>query len=392
VAHELQRKIIGAEVVYNGLGTPRSNGAVVLETRNSHTRVISFEAYQSARKAFPDAMESGKDFAVSPPPVNSHTHLDLSNMSYSPGSYPNFIEQVVRHRRGDGRPLDAAKSGAELLIEAGTRVIGDIVASHEVMRFLLKHPKLRGVAYWEVFEPDPAAANHVLAETEEIIRTYRALEKPDGMRVGLSLHTPHTVSDRLLRGMTALAIKQSLPLQIHVAETTAELAFHRNGTGPFRELYGDLLNAWEPSGLTPIGYLASLGVLEAQPTLVHMVHVTEADVREVQKAGCSIVHCPRSNETLNCGRFPWAMYARHGVTVGIGTDSLGSAPNLSIYEEVFAAQAIHGPEASPLALVRSVVKGGHRALGLQPPRVLRGDTAEHLQVWGRNGPRRDLIF
>ena len=382
--------IIAAEVAYNGLGTPRRNGAVILENRNAQRRVVSVESYESAVKAFPAAVVLGNAFAISPAPVNAHTHLDLSKMPYSSGSYPKFIREVVQHRRSNHSPLEAAKTGVEMLIAAGTTVIGDIVKSDDVMHFLLKHAGLKGVAYWEIFAPDPAVASRVLAETEARIRHYRALEIPNGMRVGVSLHSAHTVSEALLRGVTALAIQQSLPLQIHVSETAAEVAFHRDGTGPFKQLYGDLISTWEPSGLTPVGYLAKLGVLAARPTLVHMVHVDEADVRQVQKAGCAVVHCPRSNASLNCGRFPWAMFAKHGATVAIGTDSLGSSPSLSVYEEVFGAKELHGSEASPLGLVRSVVKGGHRALGLKPPRVVRGDDPKMLQAWDRSGPISDL--
>ena len=112
-----------------------------------------------------------------------------------------------------------------------------------------------------------------------------------------------------------------------------------------------------------------------------MVHVTEEDVRTVQRSGCVVVHCPRSNEALECGRFPWELYARHGVTVAIGTDSRGSSPSLSVVEEVAAARRLHGAQASPLALVRAAVKGGYRALGSAPPKVLRGAAAEALTVW-----------
>ena len=52
--------IIGAEVAYNGLGTPQPNGAVVLQRRKSQVTVLSIESYGSAVKAFPDAVVQGK--------------------------------------------------------------------------------------------------------------------------------------------------------------------------------------------------------------------------------------------------------------------------------------------------------------------------------------------
>ena len=94
-----------------------------------------------------------------------------------------------------------------------------------------------------------------------------------------------------------------------------------------------------------------------------------------------MVHCPRSNLALGSGRFPWEAYARHGIDVAFGTDSRGSSPDLSVIHEVLAAHVLHGQKAAPQALVRAAVKGGHRALGSTPPRVLRGDPADGLCLW-----------
>ena len=377
----MRRHLLRAEVVYNGLGTPRTDGAVVLHRVGDDVRIVAVEGYLNARSGFPDADERDVGFAISPPPVNAHTHLDLSTMAYTPGSYQAFLQAVVRHDRQGRRSLAAAEAGVAALLERDVHVIGDIVTREEVMRYLLAHPQLRGVAYWEVLQPDPARSDIELSQAEAKVREFRRLERPGGVRVGLAPHSPHTVSAPLLRGLTALALREHLPLQIHVAESPAELAFHHDGTGPIMDLLAGYLPGWRPSGLTPVAYLRQLGVLEARPTLVHMVHVSEDDVRAVQKAGCAVVHCPRSNEALECGRFPWALYARHGVTVAFGTDSLGSSPSLVIEEEVAFARGLHGAGASPLALVRSAVKGGYRALEMTPPRFVRGDSAERVHIW-----------
>ena len=227
--------------------------------------------------------------------------------------------------------------------------------------------------------PTPDDAERIFNETVEKLRAFRRLERPGGLRVGLSPHSPHTVSAALLQKLAGLARQNKLPLQIHTAESPLELAFHRDGSA-FADLQ-TLAGGWRPSGLTPVGYLDSLGVLSAQPTLVHMVHVSEDDVRRVQRAGCVVVHCPRSNLALNCGRFPWELYARHGVTVALGTDSSGSSPSLSVTDEVKAARKLHGDKASVLALVWSAVKGGYRALGLKPPQVVRGDPFDAFYRW-----------
>ena len=371
----LEHQILTAEVVYNGVGTPREGGAVVTQGE----RIVMVGSLSDARQSYPDAPVKDVGFAVSPPPVNAHTHLDLSSLPYFRGPYENFIRHVVKNNSSRG--VEAAKAGLAEITATGAAALGDVVAEAEVMRWLLQVPGLKGVAYWEVFEPDPENADKEFAETANLLREFRGLERPNGLKLGVSPHTPHTVSGPLLQKLARLALAENLPLQIHVAESPAEVLMQRDGAGPLYELMKPFLGSWQPSGLTPVQYLAELGVLDARPTLVHMVNVPEEDVKTVAKAGCVVVHCPRSNEALECGRFPWELYAKHGVEIALGTDSHGSAPDLSVEHEVAAARALHGDKVSPLALVRAAVKGGSRALGLTPPKFGRGDTVGALHLW-----------
>ena len=372
----LEHEILTAEVVYNGIGTPRENGAVTLQGE----RIVMIGSLEDARQSYPDAAVKNVGFAISPPPVNAHTHLDLSQLPYFTGSYENFIRHVLKNDASRG--LAAAETGLAELMSTGVGAFGDIVENAAAMRWLLQQSGLQGVAYWEVFEPNPDEADQEFAKTVELLREFRGLERPDGLKLGLSPHTPHTVSGPLLQKLARLAIAENLPLQIHVAESPAEILMQRDGNGPLYEFMKPFLGSWQPSGLTPVQYLAGLGVLEARPTLIHMVNVSEDDVKTVAKAGCVVVHCPRSNEALECGRFSWELYAKYGVEIALGTDSRGSAPDLSVEREVQAARALHGDKVSPLALVRAAVKGGYRALGLTPPKFTRGDTVDSLHIWG----------
>jgi aminodeoxyfutalosine deaminase len=377
----MKRTLLKATITYNGLGMPRYNAAVVVQEVEGQRQVIAVDELDIARANFKDATEEDAGHAVTIPVVNPHTHLDLSTMPYTPGSYEDFITKVIKHARENKRNLEAAQKGFEMLKRLGTKVIGDIVAREEVMRWLLSQD-MQGVAYWEVLEPDPDKAEQAFNETTEKLREFKKLEQPGNMKVGFSPHTPHTVSAPLLQKLTAFAKQYKLPVQIHVSESPYETAFHKDATGNLYDMMRPFMGSWQPSGLSPVQYLKSLGVLDIQPTLVHMVNVSEDDVREVQKAGCVVVHCPRSNEALGCGRFPWELYAKHGVSVAMGTDSLGSSPSLSVEEESHFAQTLHSEAANPLALVWSATKGGYRALGMPVPRFVRGDSAENVYIWG----------
>jgi len=80
---------------------------------------------------------------------------------------------------------------------------------------------------------------------------------------GISPHAPYTVSPELYRRAAEFARLQGRILATHVAETRAELQFLQNGTGEFRDFLGALgtCGRLAASGLAPIPYLDSLGVL-----------------------------------------------------------------------------------------------------------------------------------
>jgi aminodeoxyfutalosine deaminase len=323
---------------------------------------------------------------IAPPPVNAHTHLDLSDLPLTPGSYAAFIAAVIRHARAGRRGIAAAERGLSALAAAGVRTVGDVVTDEAVLGRLLEHPELTGVAYWEVLGPDPDEADARFDAAVDVVERFGPRQRPGGVRLGLSPHTPHTVSAPLLQRLARFATERRLPLQIHVAEDPGEIDLHARGEGALREALGPLLASFRPSGRSPVGYLGALGVLAARPTLVHAVHVDDEDVRLLQRAGCAVVHCPRSNALLGSGTFPWATYARHGVSVALGTDSLGSSPTLSVVDEWAAACAVHGRGADPAQLVWAAVKGGHRALGTPVPKVVRGSDVTDLWRWPRPRP------
>ncbi|MCA9835389.1 MAG: amidohydrolase family protein [Trueperaceae bacterium] len=376
----IDRKLLTADVVYNGLGIPRLGAGVALQTVQAETQIIAVDELEQLKSQFPDARLENAGLALSPAPVNAHMHLDLSSMPFSPGSYEDFIRKVIGHDRSGKRNLEAAKDGIIQLQKQGIDTIGDIVTEEDVMVYLLRS-ELKGVAYWEVFAPDPADADQEFNETVRLLKRFKELERPGGMRVGLSPHTPHTVSEPLLKKLVTLAKQNQLPLQIHVAESAHELALYKDASGPLWELYKPFMPYWQAPGVSPVQYLKELNVLEAQPTLIHMVNVDENDVKAVQTSGCVVVHCPRSNTALECGRFPWELYAKHGITVALGTDSSGSSPNLVLAEELQAARNLHGEKASLQGLIWSAVKGGYRALGMNPPKLTRGTNASELYIW-----------
>jgi 5-methylthioadenosine/S-adenosylhomocysteine deaminase len=244
----------------------------------------------------------------------------------------------------------AVEAGIAALIEAGTTVVGDVSATGASVGPLLESG-LAGVVYIEVLGLYAEQADRCLNGVRYLIDEWRPKER-NGMRLGLSIHAPYSTHPALWRKALDYARQEALPLCIHIAESSAEYEYLTQGTGPFADEYypGLGMPAVTPPRTTPIRYLEDLGALDLKPLLVHAIHVDDDDIQRIKASGASVVHCPRSNLRLRCGRIPLEKYLAHGVPVYLGTDSLSSSPSLNIFDELEVAVALHHDRVQPEAI------------------------------------------
>jgi aminodeoxyfutalosine deaminase len=270
--------------------------------------------------------------------VNAHTHLELTrlhNELTGLGSFTQWLSEVVRRRRdwNDEDYAASVRKGAQMALASGTTLVGDITASGVSGPALSGH-KLRRVLFEETLGLAPAAAGAVLATLKT--RLDRLASDPL-LTHGVSPHAPYSVSPDLFRAVADLARSSSLPLAIHLAETRAETEFLLSGTGEFREFLsrlGVLPEGWQPPGLGPVQYLASLGLLPQSPVLIHCNYLDAASIARIFQCRCSVVYCPRSHAFFGHDRHPVRELLDAGINVALGTDSLASNDSLSMLEEI----------------------------------------------------------
>lgn len=377
-------RLLTCDVLYTGMGGAQTPGGVVIVGDT----IAATGLPDDLRRQYPQAIVDNVGGVIAPPPVNAHTHLDMSAYDFQALPYFRWIPEVVVGQR-EKRGVPGAHAGADELVRLKVGAVGDIVFAAEVMDALLERDDLQGVLYFELFAPQVEMADAAFARMRELMAGWRSKERPDGLRLGLTPHTPFTVSHRLLKLTAEYAAGEGLPMQIHVAEHPTELELFQTGAGP---LWDSRLKAFTPDtfaeiigrepapDLTPVRYLDELGVLNARPTLIHMVNVTPDDIRRVARAGCAVVTCPRSNHHLECGTFKWAEFAAAGVDIALGTDSVASGESLDVREEIQFARTLY-PHLDPRLLVRAAVKGGHRVLGSRAPFIRRGERWHQEYLW-----------
>lgn len=370
-------KIYCARWVLPVTAEPFEDGAVAVEG----SRIAALGARAEVVGRFPSAdTEELGEAVITPGFVNCHSHLELTAMrgflEPEEGDFFAWLRKVTvsRGERMSAEDIYASAAwGAIEAARAGVTSLGDASdAGAQVMR-ALRDVGLRGTVFSEAFGPDSNLARGQFDKARAKIESLRGGET-QLVKLGLSPHSPYSVSPTLLELLARFAIDERLPLMIHAAESEAEQLLMLEGRGPFAESYARRGFTFDSPGVSTVRHLDRTGVLDTRPLLAHCVRVDDADVNLMKERGASVAHCPKSNAKLGHGRAPLARMLGAGVNVGLGSDSVASNNTCDVLEE--ARFAVLGSRASLDTLeggrmvvardaLRMMTLGGARALKLE---------------------------
>lgn len=314
------------------------------------------------------------DCAIIPGFVNAHTHLELThfpswrlrtNVDYHPRRFTDWMIQLIKILRGlapDDYP-PSVHEGMRMCLESGTTAIGEIL-TNTVLTPLYEESVLAGRLYHEVLgqcntrfcEKLGAAVSAAISGEAGLVTT------------GLSPHTPYTIGEEHFPKIREAAASYNLPLAIHISESAAESDFIFDSSGPLATDFYPFAG-WErylspPRRCSSTELMDRYGLLTPTTLAVHCVHVNMADARILRERGVSIALCPRSNERLDVGRAPLALFKKLGIPLALGTDSLASNDSLSLWDEMRFALDAFPHDLGPADLFRMVTIGGASALGI----------------------------
>jgi 5-methylthioadenosine/S-adenosylhomocysteine deaminase len=377
-------RLLTARWVFPVTAPPIADGAVAL--RGGAIVGVGTRARLVAEYPTADRWDL-EEAALLPGLVNCHTHLELPACS-PPAADGTFVEWLVGVIEGRRQlSLEAqercAQIGARALLESGTTCVGEVSTSGQSLAPLLR-AGLRGVVYREILGllPEEAAARCAAARAD--LGRMRQMARGRLFRIGLSPHSPYSLSETLFQACGALLPGPTVPCCIHAAESREEGEFLAGGGGAIpRRLYPAAGCTTPPPrrpARSPVEYLDAVGALGWRPLVIHAVHVDGADCRQMADRGARVAHCPRSNARLSGGVAPVPEFLRQGIAVGLGTDSLASVPTLDLWDEMRACLAAHRGRVTPAEVLAMATLGGGRALGL-------ADQVGSLEV----GKRADLI-
>jgi len=322
--------------------------------------------------------------AILPGLVNAHTHLEFSHLAeplgreggergrggeretagstrtldsrglpvcpspHLPISFTAWLRSVTASRRS--QPADSARAveaGLRECLRLGTTTLGEIAQpswSPEPFR----KARLDATVFLELIGPTPERAETAIRAAEEHAQGVNPLSTPAGLfppeggttnvHLGLSPHAPYSVRPELLAAAVELSCKRRLPLAFHLAESREELELIGRGTGPLRDFLAEMA-AWQPDavrpGARPLDYLRVLAAADR----VLVIHGNYLDDEEIaflaeHRDRMAVVYCPRTHAWFGHDPYPLERMLEGGVTVGLGTDSLASSPDLSVLSEM----------------------------------------------------------
>jgi len=325
-------KKISADFIYPITSDPIKNGVIVLD------EVGKILAIEDGQDHDPASLEKHTGIII-PGFVNTHCHLELSHMRGKVGTGTGlipFITNVVKFRDfPEAEILDAIRQADEEMYQGGIVAVGDIsnktdTAAQKMASSIQYH------TFVEMFD----FLNDGLtdSEFEKYMTVFSDQAGTDGNKKTVVPHAPYTVSERLFQKINDVN-QVGQTVSIHNQETPAENELFETGKGAFVNFYenfGMPLKTFVPSYKPSIHYAIKHMNPLCKTLFVHNTLTTTTDIEAAHSWSPNVywATCPNANLYIE-NRLPnYQAFLDADARMTIGTDSLTSNWQLSIFEEM----------------------------------------------------------
>jgi cytosine/adenosine deaminase-related metal-dependent hydrolase len=321
--------IIRARTVVSMEGEPIDDGAVAV-LRNTIADVGRFDEVRQRQSG--ELLDLGEQILL-PGLINAHCHLDYTMLrgAIAPSrSFSDWIQAInaEKAKLAEQDYVDSIHAGFAEARSFGTTTILNLIALPKLVGAIKQQP-VRTWWFGELIDVrTPDKAEKIADEAAEFL-------KPAG-RWGLAPHAPFTASQRLYARCEEIARRETIPLTTHLAESREEMEMFRNARGAAFDFLKNIGRPMDDCGReTPLSLFLRTQTIDQRWIVAHL---NELDAGDFDLLGAApkfhIAHCPRSHTFLGHAPFALERLRALGFNICLGTDSLASNSDLSLFAEM----------------------------------------------------------
>ena len=247
-----------------------------------------------------------------------------------------FISSVVKLREfPEEEILDAIHLADEEMIRNGIMAVGDISNKLDTRKQKIKS-KIAYYSFVEVFDflYDPFAAQTF----ENGKETFDMHSDKNGNKKSLVPHAPYSVSKNLFE-MIRNTNKSGATVSIHNQETKQENQFFKSKTGDFIDFFNNFnidISPFEAGQKTSIHYAMENMDPNQKTLFVHNTVTNTEDIKWAHQWSKNVywATCANANLYIENSLPDYQIFLDQDAKMTIGTDSLSSNWQLSVFEEL----------------------------------------------------------
>ena len=387
--------IIRARTVVPMGGDPIENGAVIVNG-SKIADVGRFDDIRRDHRA--DLLDLGESVLL-PGLINAHCHLDYTVLRGKISPHQSFADWIrainaEKAQLSDQDYIDSINAGFAEARRFGTTTIANLTAFPHLIA-AIKEP-VRTWWFGELIDArNPEKADQIVDDAFAHLKS--------ASHWGLAPHAPFTASLRLYARCEEIARRHDTLLTTHLAESSDEMLMYRDGTGSMFDFLKTLGRPMDDCGReTPLSRFLRTRTIDERWIVAHLNELDAGDFDLLANAPkFHIVHCPRSHSFFQHPPFALRRLRQLGFNICLGTDSLASNSDLSLFAEMRELLRKH-PSVSPQETLEMVTTNGAAALGqrgsigcLKPgaygdmialPASAAGDIYENIVAFSGNVP------
>lgn len=274
----------------------------------------------------------GKNKLLMPGLVNTHTHSPMTALRNIGSDLPlhRWLFEEIFPREAKFKPESiyyGSLLGQIEMIRSGTVSFTDMYPCFDSLAQAISESGLKASVSVEVLHNDWSTGKRITyssyEDAEKTIEKWHG--KADGrLEILTEIHSVYLYEHTFLKDVVDFTKSKKIGINMHLHETEKEIE-----------------DCLKNIGTRPIEFFDSIGAFDVPVTAAHCVHLTDDEMKTLQRKGVLAAVNITSNLKLASGIPDVPGLLKSGVKIGFGTDGCASNNNLNMFEEMHLAGIIY---------------------------------------------------